>query len=82
MSATAKVFKIGRSQAIRLPKEFRVSSPEVRLSRVAGGILITETDPWDRFESECRKLPDDAFKSLVKRPRQMAQRRDFNAGLP
>ena len=31
MSSTAKVFMNGRSQAIRLPKEFRVSASEVRL---------------------------------------------------
>lgn len=82
MSATAKVFKNGRSQAIRLPKEFRVSSPEVRLSRVPGGILISETDPWERFESECRKLPEEVFKGLAKRPRQSARKRDFSAGVP
>ena len=49
MSATAKAFKKGRSLAIRLPKAFRVASPEVRLSRAPDGILISETDPWERF---------------------------------
>ena len=82
MSATAKVFKNGRSQAIRLPKEFRVASPEVHLTRVAGGILISETDPWERFESGCRELPDEVFKELTKRRQQVAQRRDFSAGIP
>jgi antitoxin VapB len=41
MSTTAKVFMNGRSQAIRLPKEFRVSGEKVSLSRVPGGILIS-----------------------------------------
>src|SRR5258708_26526620 len=31
--ATAKVFKSGNSQAVRLPKQFRVKSKEVEISR-------------------------------------------------
>ncbi len=37
---TAKLFKNGRSQAVRLPKEFRFEGDEVRISRVDGGILL------------------------------------------
>ena len=32
--AVAKVFKTGRSQAIRLPKEFRVTVDTVHLKRI------------------------------------------------
>ena len=35
----AKVFKNGRSQAIRLPKEFRVNTSEVYLKRYRRGVL-------------------------------------------
>ena len=35
----------GRSQAIRLPKKFRVAGDVVSLTRVPGGILIRERDP-------------------------------------
>jgi antitoxin VapB len=31
---TAKIFWSGRSQAVRLPKEFRFDSDEVRIRRV------------------------------------------------
>jgi antitoxin VapB len=34
MCATAKVFKHGRSQAVRLPKEFRFEGSEVRVTKV------------------------------------------------
>ncbi len=81
MSVSAKVFKNGRSQAIRLPKEFRVSSSEVRLTRVAGGILISEDDPWDSFAAGCRELDEGFFTHLENRSRDHAQARDFNAGL-
>lgn len=81
MTTTAKVFASGRSQAIRLPKEFRVSGNEVQLSRVPGGILISEGDPWDAFEEGCAKLDDGFFKAMEDRDRDNQQVRDFNAGL-
>ena len=81
MSTDAKVFMNGRSQAIRLPKEFRVSGSKVRLARVPGGILITEADPWDLFEEACRSLDENFFHVLDARDRTTEQKRDFNAGL-
>src|SRR5260370_1410068 len=38
--ATAKVFKSGNSQAVRLPKAFRVKSKEVEISRRGEGIGV------------------------------------------
>ena len=38
--AIAKVFMNGRSQAIRLPKEFRVDTSEVYISREEDRIII------------------------------------------
>ena len=81
MTTTAKVFASGRSQAIRLPKEFRVSGAEVQLTRVPGGILISEGDPWADFEEGCRNLDDAFFDALERRDRETPQLRDFNAGL-
>lgn len=40
MTNTAKLFKHGRSQAVRLPKEFRLPGTEVRVSRVGCGVLL------------------------------------------
>jgi len=37
---TAKVFKHGNSQAVRLPKEFRFDSDEVFVKRASGGVLL------------------------------------------
>ena len=44
MAKTAKIFTTGRSQAVRLPKEFRFSGTEVEISRdaVTGGIILFE----------------------------------------
>ncbi len=37
---TAKIFMHGRSQAVRLPKEFRLPGKEVRVRRVGNGVLL------------------------------------------
>ncbi|HVU37811.1 MAG TPA: hypothetical protein VHC95_05710 [Opitutales bacterium] len=40
MKATAKLFRNGGSQAIRLPKQFRFPGKMVVLQRTAAGVLI------------------------------------------
>lgn len=81
MPATAKVFMHGRSQAIRLPKEYRVAGGEVRLSRVPGGLLVTEVDPWESFRQGCHALDESFFEALDSRARRQQQDRDFTGGL-
>lgn len=44
---TAKIFINGRSQAIRLPKEFRFSGDDVFINKIGNiVILIPKDDPW------------------------------------
>jgi antitoxin VapB len=38
--ATAKLFMHGRSQAVRLPKEFRLPGKEVRVRRMGRAVLL------------------------------------------
>jgi antitoxin VapB len=56
--AVAKVFRTGRSQAIRLPKEFRVDVDEVHLKRTDDGFLVITKDPWDVFFEGVEQLSD------------------------
>jgi antitoxin VapB len=56
---TAKVFKTGRSQAIRLPKEFRVETTEVYLKRTPEGFLVIPRDPWEVFYEGVEELSAD-----------------------
>jgi len=37
---TAKIFKHGNSQAVRLPKEFHFNDDEVFVKRSGGGVLL------------------------------------------
>ena len=60
-SAIAKLFRNGRSQAVRLPKEFRFEGDHVRVRRVGSGVLlepvVSDTAEW--FASMDRCMPDD-----------------------
>ncbi|MFI5021481.1 MAG: antitoxin [Alphaproteobacteria bacterium] len=44
-AGTAKLFKHGRSQAVRLPKDFRLPGSEVRVRRIGRGVLL---EPMER----------------------------------
>jgi antitoxin VapB len=58
----AKVFKNGRSQAIRLPKEFRVDTDEVYLKRTREGFLVIARDPWEIFFEGVAELSEEFFR--------------------
>ena len=49
-TSVAKIFMSGRSQAVRLPRAFRLPGTEVRVRRVGTGVLlepiITDVDAW------------------------------------
>ena len=56
-TAIAKIFMHGRSQAVRLPKAFRLPGERVRVRRVGRGVMLepmaADTETWfaelDRF---------------------------------
>jgi antitoxin VapB len=49
MNAIAKLFMHGRSQAVRLPKEFRFEGSEVRVSKVGNKVILEplKKQPFD-----------------------------------
>ena len=52
VAATAKIFMHGRSQAVRLPKEFRLPGKEVRVTRVGDAVLLEPIDEQRPFDAE------------------------------
>jgi len=58
--ATARVFKSGNSQAVRLPKEFRVTASKLDISRRGDAIVLREPREGlaGAFDLLCG-LPDD-----------------------
>jgi antitoxin VapB len=59
--ATAKLFQHGRSQAVRLPKEFRLPGTEVWVRKVGRGVLLEpidfDVDAWFAKLDEYRDIP-------------------------
>lgn len=51
---TAKVFKTGRSQAVRLPKAYRFDTDEVTIERQGDAVILrpklTKEEWWARME--------------------------------
>lgn len=57
---TAKVFWSGRSQAVRLPKEFRFQEGEVRIRRHGNGVILEPVaNDWDWLEAVTGPLDED-----------------------
>lgn len=80
MTQTAKLFTNGRSQAVRLPAEFRFEGKEVYVEHVEGGVLLrpkpqTVAEWLEDFYSSTEAFPEDF---LVDRDQaRIAQDRDF-----
>ena len=75
---TARLFKNGDSQAVRLPKEFRFEGTEVLLRRVGNAVvLLPKTMSWDTLTDSLSKFPSD-FMEEREQPRD-TDRRDFGS---
>ncbi|HVV93247.1 MAG TPA: hypothetical protein VHD15_07500 [Hyphomicrobiales bacterium] len=63
--ATAKLFKHGGSQAVRLPLEFRLPGTEVRVRRLGRGVLLEPLeqtkDDLDAIFAELERYRDVPF---------------------
>jgi antitoxin VapB len=60
--ATAKIFRNGRSQAVRLPKEFRFEGEEVNIRRSGKRVILEprSRQQWPRgYWKSWGKVPDD-----------------------
>lgn len=65
---TAKVFWSGRSQAVRLPMEFRFQGEEVRIRRHGSAVILEPiaTD-WSWLDALAGKLDDDFVAAVEER---------------
>ena len=65
---TAKIFQTGRSQAVRLPKEYRFNGKEVVIKRVGDGVLLMPIEnPWQMLEAALDSF-ETGFKIERKQP--------------
>jgi antitoxin VapB len=57
---TAKVFRNGRSQAIRLPKEYRFKDKDVYIKKIGDiVVLIPKKSSWDILIKSLDEFSDD-----------------------
>jgi antitoxin VapB len=68
-SAIAKLFQNGRSQAVRLPREFRFEGDRVRIRRVGQAVLLEPIiqDPQEWFR-KLDELNSESFPSDRRQP--------------
>ena len=70
---TARVFRNGQSQAVRLPKEFRFAEDEAYVKKVGNVVLLLpKRDSWDTLIHSLGKFSADF---LVDREQSATQRR-------
>jgi antitoxin VapB len=82
MTVTAKVFKSGRSQALRLPAKLRLQVQEVRIEQIGNDLWVhpqttvgNDMGRWlQEFYASSEPLPDDF---LANRHDVPAQERDW-----
>ncbi len=73
---TAKIFKNGRSQAVRLPKEFRFDCDEVFVQKQGDKVILSAIEPgWDEFFDSVSVFGDDFLAEREDFPPQ--ERKDF-----
>jgi antitoxin VapB len=57
---TARVFTTGRSQAVRLPKEFRFNSDTVLVHREGNAVILEPAHEWpEGYVESFAGLPDE-----------------------
>ncbi len=57
---TAKVFENGRSQAVRLPKEYRFNDEEVAINKIGDIVILMPKDnKWSGFLNSLNLFSED-----------------------
>jgi antitoxin VapB len=60
---TAKLFRNGSSQAVRLPKEFRISGNEVKIFKKGNHVILEPIETtWDKLFESLSEFPEDFMK--------------------
>jgi len=75
MAETAKIFTSGRSQAVRIPREYRFQGTEVYIKKEKGKVILSEKPlkTWVEIFSEFKGAPDfSVHRELLKnKPRKI-----------
>jgi len=72
---TAKLFANGKSQAVRLPKEFRFEGDEVIIKRVGNAVMLLPLRHSAKALKQILEGLDPDFKIVRDQPRRQQKRR-------
>jgi antitoxin VapB len=66
---TARIFWSGRSQAVRLPKQFRFDATEVRIRRHGDAVILEPVaDDWAWVDDLVGPVDDDFIEAVAEQP--------------
>jgi antitoxin VapB len=66
---TAKIFWSGRSQAVRLPKDYRFEGAEVRIRRHGNAVILEPVaEDWDWLDAIAGRLDEDFVRAAEEQP--------------
>lgn len=66
---TAKIFWSGRSQAVRLPRDFRFDTKEVRIHREGNSVVLEPVaDDWAWLDAIRGNLDEDVVRAVSEQP--------------
>jgi antitoxin VapB len=75
---TAKVFKSGNSQAVRIPKEFHLEGEEVEILRQGGSLLLRpRKESWAALVNSLKMFSDDFMEEGRRQPSMQDRGRNF-----
>ena len=75
---TAKLFENGRSQAVRLPKEYRFEGNEVAINKIGDFvILMPKNNKWDYLIKAIDMFSDDFMEDYQNRDKQKQIREEL-----
>ena len=75
---TAKVFKSGNSQAVRIPKEFQIEGAEVEILRQGASLLLRpRKESWAALVNSLKLFSDDFMQDGRRQPPAQHRGRTF-----
>jgi antitoxin VapB len=75
---TAKVFKSGNSQAVRIPKEFHLEADEVEIRKKGSALILRPMKKsWTTLIDSLGKFSDDFMEEGRRQPPVQQRRRAF-----
>ena len=76
---TAKVFRSGNSQAVRIPKEFHIDGEEVEIRKRGGALVLRPAKKsWTPLIESLRKFTDDFMDQGREQPPLQKRGRAFS----